>query len=377
MKKFIIKVSIFLISTSIFYIFPVAVLFIGRETFSGHDAVLQQQKHPEALVGYAYGVQSFIPYKEALVTGRDANVIALGTSRVMQFRKEFFKDQDRFANAGGAATSFTDVKNFIDFLPNDGKKRFVILGFEKEFFLKTPQETGVRKGDSAENNTPKRIAYLLLASTRRIYIDTLSKYSITSLWNLSKNNNDVGIMATVEDDGFRSDGSRLYKNIKKTDLESWAKNEIHIRAGEYRDDKYTAPTDDLSIQNNLEMLSTILETCKKKNITLIGFNEPYPTEAYNAIQESSDTSRKIMNEIPKEVSKMFSQYSFPFYDLSKIDTFGGSDREFIDNIHGSDLMNARIVLFMGTHNKEVENIIDENGLKKMINKYNGNIYLPF
>ena len=379
MKNFIFKVTIFTASLGIFYIFPLIIILIGKESFSGRDAAIAQKQDPKVLVGFAYGVQSFSPYKTALMQERSATIIALGTSRVMQFRKEFFRNEDDFVNVGGAITSITDLKSFIDTLPDTSHKdRTIILGLDQDIFLKLPTDTGARKGDKVENKLLLRVAYILAASSRDIYLDEFSKYTIFTLLEKVKTAPHIGIMALIKGDGFRSDGSRQYhQTISNPNLENWVKEDIQKRVNEIRSDTYSTPNEDERIESNVERLSAILDICQKKHIKVIGFMPPYNTKTYDAMENSNSSYRKILNSLPKKLEDTFTMHSFLFYNFSNINSFGGKDVEFIDFIHGSDLMYAKIILAMLQRDPSLANIFDGKKLKSIIKITSNNIHLSF
>jgi hypothetical protein len=60
-----------------------------------------------------------------------------------------------------------------------------------------------------------------------------------------------------------------------------------------------------------------------------------------------------------------------FFNLSDITLYGGKDSEFLDLIHGGDLVYAKAVLYMASRNAPFRKYVDVYNLQKIIKETQG------
>jgi hypothetical protein len=143
-------------------------------------------------------------YKAELIDMRDAPVIALGSSRVMQFRKEMFISPGMFSNAGGAVPQLDEARRFLLALPREAVPRVIILGLDQNFFKPSWHPTL-----SPEEVAPRqRLLSLLSGEWRKVYTDYITgKFDIRQLSSAHEESMSVGVNALINQNGFRPDGS--------------------------------------------------------------------------------------------------------------------------------------------------------------------------
>ena len=99
MKKFVINVFFFCAPLLLFAIPPFLALKISRENYFEIDNVVTRKK--KYLIGYAYNEPNYGYLKWKEVTSKPKqNILAVGSSRILQFRANMF--QSSFYNAGRA-----------------------------------------------------------------------------------------------------------------------------------------------------------------------------------------------------------------------------------------------------------------------------------
>ena len=130
MKKFIRNIVLFLIPVLLYYsVWKVSFYyagFISKEISDVDDCISYQRENPDSLFGLGYTDPTQY-YKLTNADYYQAPVIALGTSRVMQFRDLYFKDF--FYNCGGAVGgNYLEYKNFLENL--EYKPDVIILGLD-------------------------------------------------------------------------------------------------------------------------------------------------------------------------------------------------------------------------------------------------------
>ncbi|MDP6342131.1 MAG: hypothetical protein QF491_01265, partial [Alphaproteobacteria bacterium] len=147
-------------------------------------------------------------YKLVLATTRRAEVMALGSSRILQLRQEFFSRS--FTNAGRAMSSLREGEEYLAALAVASRPRLMILGVDPWWFNPRRPAYAPRRPRSGLN-----IGFLHLLA------DWLwqAKLGINDLWRVAiegRQDNDltrhpgIGVAAIIRATGYRADGSRDY-----------------------------------------------------------------------------------------------------------------------------------------------------------------------
>ncbi len=383
MFKFTLKVILFLSPIALYYAFPIAVLFFSKEYYPAYEVVAIQNTHKETLFGNVYNTGSLIPYKTILLDTNNPQIFALGTSRVLQLRKEFFTPQTQFLNAGlGVPWSLNDIEYILQSASssqNSSTKRVLILDLDRELFTLDSEQ--------ADQTTENYISifgfhfYAPFNVARGMYLDYFirHKYSFIKLVSNEANTDKLGMQAIANGNGFRSDGSYRY-NKESQDPNLVATNEAEIKVvaqNILRDTPASLPsTDEPNIAANLIILKQILETAKSKNITVVGYIPPYPVEINQATFASTSAYKTRETDLTNQISADFKQDGFAFYDMSDIAQYGGTDAEFSDTVHGTDLLYAKMSLYLANHDPVLKNYFDKTALQNMIASTTGN-FLQF
>ena len=373
MKTYFLKILLFILPLVVMLLFPSLVIKYGKEYLSTYDIVLVQEAFPESLFGFAYNAASFYPYKKLLVEEKKPQVIALGTSRVMQFRKEFFTASTTFVNAGGAGRSLEDIESFIENLPKDTSINVIILGLDKEVFV-APYESRESK---VENITFVRFWKVVISMSRRIYLDYLNnKFSFEKLVSLSESTSHVGVSALLHGDGFRADGSYRYgsvmSNISRVKDVGLQIDGSAMSTKNKQTHNFEIDLELKNVEKNAEALKRILVLAEKKDITVVGFMPPYPEPIYQVLIQGSST----LNSVSSKIAEVFKENKSTFFDFSSIGIFGARSSEFFDSVHGTDLMYVRMLVYMTSHTKVFSPYVNPVMLKDILKKTSGD-FLDF
>ncbi len=375
MLLFLRKIILFSLPLSLLFVFPALVVYFGREYVSASDVVEIQKKFPKTLMSFAYNPTSFVPYKIALVQDKNPTIVALGTSRVFQIRKEFFIDPDSFANAGGAGRSLDDITYFVQQLPSDTKVKVIILGLDNETLFEKFESKHFR----VEEPFAVRSFDMIALTSRRMYLDYLAhKFNLSQLRHASASTTNVGLVALINGDGFRPDGSYKYTQSEsnqrlqedvQADIQKTVK-ELQVKSLQSEDPRYK------ELATNMQKLSVVLDMCKKRGITVIGFTPPYPKAIYNSMIDKGGFEKDLLVTVPLQLQTLFSEHGDQFFDLSLVDTFKGNEHEFVDAVHGSDVMYLRMMIYMASNSSTLKGLVDVEHLKKMLANTQG-AFLPF
>ncbi|MBU0490176.1 MAG: hypothetical protein KKD31_19730 [Bacteroidetes bacterium] len=342
MKKFALKLLVFGIPAIVFLAPPIAALKLSGEYFTGIDQLVESKE--KYLIGYAYNEENskYLKWKE--VTSRPKQtILSLGSSRVLQFRKEMF--QSSFYNAGFTIQRMGDFLSFLLGIPKDNYPDVLVIGLDQWLFnekwdLKKPKSKSA-KWQPEFNLTP---SFKTLIS---VWNDLIKeKYSIFSFPNNNKIKN-VGIASYSMNRGFRSDGSFLYGNqipkLLNYDTTAYDYNYnltlARIKNGairfEHGEDLYT---------NSLAELEFFLHYCKKNNIYVIAFLPPFADKVNERMKQTG--KHTYMPKIYPSIIPLFQKNGFELWDMSNLSTYQSGDTETIDGYHGSEVTYLKMLIYM-------------------------------
>ena len=88
-------------------------------------------------------------------------------------------------------------------------------------------------------------------------------------------------------------------------------------------------------QGSLAILDNFLSECQKKGIYVIGIEPPFSPQVYEKMLTMSD-DYGYMNQIPADVSAIFSKYGFEFYDYTDPGSLGITNKDMEDGVHTTE-----------------------------------------
>ncbi len=259
-------------------------------------------------------------------------VLVLGTSRVMQFTRNNFKNRYTFYNAGGAVHSSHGYKDFINKLNYNPK--IIIVGFDQYFFNNKWNE----KSNSLHNYEYNYKPILILEEGLRLFIK-----GDVNIFKLKNKNKSIGLNAVIHGDGFKSDGSYYYNRIINCPDTEYSKKFLYpfedtmarIISGERRFE-YGDVVDDKAISEIEEFLSI----CKKRNIEVVAIIPPFAPLISDKLQ-STGKYNYIKCIYPKLVD-IFKRLNYELYDFSYSKSIGDNSY-YIDGFHGNSQVYSNIV----------------------------------
>ncbi len=332
LKKFWLKLSIFSLPFVLLLAFPLFVMIVTGELLPISTVISLSDGSPDFRYGPAYSNADRY-YKISEVRRRKPEVLALGTSRVMQIRSEFFSQPQQFYNAGGGLTR---LEHFRVFLQQAGyTPRILIVSMDQNFF--NDNWKAVKYENYAARLAADDRAGLgtLLVGWRWVYRDYLNgKFRLSDLRAFPHR---IGVSACAQRNGFRADGSYDY-GTKVSDNLAFRLQEAF--------DRIEARTllfekGDQVSEERVSELKRLLEYCYSHNIKVVGFLPPYAHAVYKKMQEVGDYH--YLSQIADRLQPLFDQYDFTFADFSDLAWLGADDSEVIDGFHGNDRAYRRIL----------------------------------
>lgn len=357
MKRFIRKTIFFTTVFGAFWSFFCAASF--TKEVSDYDGITksQQESSSEFIVGMGYNEQTSY-YKLSNIEYYHPEVIALGTSRVMQFKADYFSTG--FYNAGGAVNNnYDEYQNFLANLNIDVRPKLIILGLDTWVF-----------NDNWNRNASKTDKFYKIVKNRpdirSILLVMMADYR-DKKWTfgqlLDEEKNCLGFNGRIKKSGFLKDGSYYYgdnyRNPKAQKDYLFADTYSRIDTGAYRFE-YGETVDEESLME----LNGLLDYCKQENIMVVAFIPPFAPSVYEKMQNSDRYG--YMKDIYPKCEELFRQYNYEVYDLQNPSILGCADDYYIDGFHGGDIVYGKIIKHMLANGSIINQYIDEVELERMI-----------
>lgn len=372
MKRFLWQLGLFISPFLIFFSIPTYILWQSKENFNKIDNVLAGKS--DYLIGYAHTETNYHYLKWAyLVSNERKTIWALGSSRVLSFRRNMFDVS--FYNAGYTVESLNDFRPFLKSIPNTKYPKYLIIGLDQWMFNESYDALNSKPSIDSWKNSFKFFPKLL-PTYRLIYEDWFTgKYDFSNL-KTDTSVHKIGLNAILNNTGFRNDGSIFYgSQIKKllnndttavdyhytNTLERIEKASGRFQHGQYVNEKALLELDE------------ILRFCKDNQIKVIAFLPPYSDTVFNKMNES-ENKYGYLKKIYNEVKPFFQNYNFEVYDFSSVSYCKSSDKETIDGFHGGELTYQKILISMLNTGSILNTLTDVNRLKSdLLNKKNNYI----
>jgi len=368
-KQFFMRLFLFLFPLGIVFGSLTYVLFVSGELTS---IVKQEQSNSPLLLGLAYSnTDTYLKMQSVLE--RNPEIIALGTSRVMSFRAEFFEDPDLFYNAGGAIEKITHFSHFLQAIPEEGGPEVIILGLDQSFFNQNP--SNLLSDDIQQKlSQPPRLGGVWQKGVIGLVRDYMQKkFTLHDIFSPQKGIKKIGLSALVNNNGFLNDGSYHYGKITEDPTSSpdyQFKDTLGRIATGTRRFQYSADVSQESVQE----LATFLQQAKERNITVIGFLPPYAHVVYETMMSMGEKYAYIRN-LNEVLQPVFQKNEFDLYDFSDLAELGASDKETIDGFHGSEKAYLRLFLLMASDNEVLKQHVDVEYLEERLSNSEGDYYV--
>lgn len=343
------------------------VLFKGGEFTDVNDVIKQQMTSPHQVIyGLAYSDRNFY-YKYQSVLARAPQILAVGKSRILQIRSNFFKNPSTFYNAGGGIVGLEDIRYVLQSLPSDKRPKFMIVALDQFFFNSNWEgetEFSIKNNFNAFDIVSNE-AITVLHDYRK------HKFSLHDLISSPSGEVFIGINAKANHNGFRKDGSSFYAKDIRDKLEHPLdpnNTDFQFKGTLGRIYKGTDPFQHGMAFSTKELaeLNRLLAYCKQHDIYVVAFLPPYAHFIYKQLISRPD-QYGYLNGLASKISPVFDKYGYSFYDFSDIASLGSSDLETLDGFHASEKAYLRLFLVMLKSDEHLREVAaDEGYLKKRL-----------
>lgn len=359
MKKFCLKIAVFLIPLFLFLMPPAYILYDSGENFNDLDTTLRRNE--KTLIGYSYNEKNYRYLKwKKLIIDKQYDVVALGSSRVLQFREAMFTS--RFYNAGYTISGVEDFLPFLKSIPKEKYPKYLIIGLDQWMFNKNWNEIKtIKKATFWTDAFHKNPDIKTLLTTWEDLLN--SKYEI-DMPNQKNQIKLIGLNACVNQLGFRTDGSMEYgKEIEKKLAKDTTSNDYNFADTFSRIDgeRLQFKSGNTTNPKAICELEKLLGFCKLNKIHVVAFFPPFA----NAVNQKMYESGKFgyLNSLYETCNPIFRKYSFELYDYSSLKTINANDSEVIDGFHGSETIYAKMLVDLLNRGSKLNEVSHPEKLK--------------
>ena len=353
--------------------YPLAISLSTGELTS-IDAALAKQHAGEAknetiLFGPAYGNPVFY-YKQLAISQQKPQLLAIGTSRVLAMRKEFFNSSLSFYNAGNAVTTLADIEPFLRNITPSALPQILFISLDQNFF----DEKWTAETQSPVYFKPSAWSTILRFrdSVPKIYIDTFIDKRIDphAIAQYARSP-DIGARAVIFIDGFRPDGS----SISKEENDFYIANNVSIIEQGPRPYSYTQQQikdnvanfdyGDTAYNQSLNELESLLDFTDAHNITVVAYLPPYPHFVYQLMMSSGNY--EYVRKLNETLAPIFAAHNAHLADFSDITwVANASDCNMLNGLHSGEKGDALLLLQYAKQDSFVANIVGEQRINALL-----------
>lgn len=308
-------------------------------------------------------------YKLALYREFRPEVVAIGSSRVMQFRERYFNR--RFLNMGGAVRTPYTLDRLVDDMIELGAPKLVILGVDYWWFNENryvrAKKNATRPAHWAIEPTFDKVRLpFVWVLENKIELLELASTGYSSGKNLCR----LGVIAWKRGDGFGPDGSYYYTSTINGDqpaedpkftntLERIAEGGSRFEWG-----------DKLAPEHLARFLGAV-DKLERAGSKVILFIPPLASLPYRAMQQDMAHYSYVW-DVPKAVAKA----GKTIHDFSDASQLGSRDCEFVDGFHGGEVTYLRILRALEQKEPLLANRLHLPALEQGIEHWHGLAMIP-
>lgn len=330
--------------------------------YENMGSVIEKQKNEKVI--YGTGLHSNTDfYKTLLLAGSKPDIIALGSSRVMQFRQHMFLDN--FVNLGGLVNSINQGLYFApDFIA--AKPKVILFGVDVWWFNEYFQRPSSKyKGKKHQSYYPKISD--AVSVLRWLFSGKISFQEMLSI--TTTGTSDIGLSGYFKD-GFGSDGSYYYTRLitgqKEHHDKEFGNTHQRIENGNTRF-AYSPKAHQQHIDNFILLIRTLEESVS--NIVI--FFPPFANAVNTRLNDMDGKYGYI-----REVKFKLKDEGIKYYDYTNAVLIGSSDCEFIDGFHGGEVTYMRILADISQNEPSLDDLVNSKFIRSSIYKFEGRAFVP-
>lgn len=292
-------------------------------------------------------------------------IIALGSSRVLEFRQDFFIEP--FYNLGTTVHNIEDAVNTTNMLLELHTPEIIIFGVD--FWWFNSKETYFQPFEVRTKNAidPGHLLkpFIWLKDKK---ISIRDYFSI----QLNRNKRHLGVRGKIDSSGVGPDGSYYKTDMVTTD------NPAHNDVGFANTKKmivngtnrfvYGKSASDAYIVKFVNLINSL----ESKGVRVVIFFPPLPIEVNNFMEKYTQEYAYI-DDLKEKLAKA-NLLIYDYTDASK--QISTTDCEFVDGYHGGDVLYAKILRHIATKHPILASYTKVAYLDEVAEKYSGLALIP-
>lgn len=371
MRRFLTSITWFSIPLVILLVIPIFFLKISGESYTNIDNIIESNR--KYLIGYAYDETNYkyLKWKELTHQSRK-DIVVVGSSRVLQFRKQQFDSS--FYNAGYTISSITDFIPFLKEVPANKYPKVLLIGLDQWMYNKKWDDFSIEKVMPLKKWNKSFTETTNAKTLIKVWKDLFAgKYGISTLLQ-EHQFTEIGLNAFVNNTGFRNDGSMFYGSQIRKLLANDSTADDYAYRGTY--DRINSGSKRFEYGNEINPnalleLDSLLFFCKQNKIFVVAVIPPFANGVTKLLQKTNKYG--YMEKIYSNSLPIFEKYGFELHDMSNLSYYKSSDNETLDGFHGGEITYMKILIKMIDDNSVLKNYTSKDRLKidlgKKINNY--------
>ncbi|MGH8453678.1 MAG: hypothetical protein ACRESW_03925, partial [Nevskiales bacterium] len=275
--------------------------------------------------------EDFYHYKLALYRARKPDVVVIGSSRVLQFRENYFRD--RFLNMGSSMREIATGEHLLHAMLQTHKPKLVILGVDYWWFNEQVEEPGARP--PPVKRSPKVDFGQLMQPWIWLREGKIGREDFFNRLNplyRAKGLCRIGVRARTDDSGFGPDGSNYSGALVTGRKNNFLDRQFEITLDAVREGDSRWKHGSVANDDHVRMFVALVQAFREQGIEVLLFLPPLAPSVVTAMSGLGNSYAYIDDMRHKLTAAGLTVFNF--HDPRAI---GSSDCEFIDGSHGGDI----------------------------------------
>lgn len=368
MRIFLKKLVVFLFPIGFLLGIPSLYFLLSGENFVSKSRFNEIVTAENYLIGFLYNESNYKSLKQlALDTQPKIQVMALGSSRVTQFRSLMFESS--FFNAGYTVSTITQFKDYLESMPESKHPNVLLMGLDQWMFNENWNKVEFDTITYFFDSTATEINYL---PTSQQYINFWNDllFHRSSHFKLfgsqtTKNIQSLGLNAYFYNMGFRPDGSFNYG----TRINGLLQNDPTVKDYGFEDTFERIQSGVFRFEFGEDVnpkavlaLEEFFSYCRLKNIKVVAFLAPFAPSV--ALELQNSPNHNYIRKLPTLLKPLQKENEVEIWDFTDIKNLGCTDQEFLDGFHSGEVANVKMLLEMAKGNSLLKPYLDTVWLKK-------------
>ena len=314
-----------------------------------------------------------VEHKLALVARRNPSVVALGSSRMEQFRQEFF-DQS-FVCVCTVMGAIEDAEPLIDEILHRHKPKVVLFGVDYWWFSDVPQGRNVHSVRKKPNKITLQKLMLPIEwwkrgrlSTGQYWATIFQQETVKTLPGYQL----AGLSALLNGRGVRPDGSVLHGNMLFASASVQPSQDINVMRERVRIGHPLYPHKSKLKPSQISILEQAISKLGDAGVRVIVILPPMLPLVVDLLDKSDN------HAYVSEIIAALSTAKPAVHNYHDARSIGATGCEFLDDRHAGDVTNMRILIDIAKRNKDGDALPwTKDKLIKAVERFSGRALAQF